>query len=154
MKIYKYKWSKNYKVDPQVAGEIFQRCNRDEEVVTLASDPDHPLHDDFDWDDTTAAASHRLHQARTMRCSLQVEVINKERKVTNIRAFVRTIDKSGYVPTLEASPDELGSAEKVCWLQMKSFRARWKGLTFAREVVDAIAEKEKRLSRGIRKKHG
>jgi hypothetical protein len=153
-KVYKYKWTRKYKVDPQVAGEIFQRCKDDGEVLSLAADPSHPMHNDFEWDDTVAAEAHRLYQTRAMRCSLQVEVINKQNEPTHIRAFVRTLDKVGYVPVLEASIDELQGAEQTCWLEMKKFRARWKGLQFAREVVEAIAEKERRVSRSPRKKYG
>ena len=153
MKIYKYRWSKNYKVNPQIAGEIFQKCSDDQQVIDLAKNKDHPLHDDFDWNDTSAARAHRVHQARTMRCSLLVEVINKESKAQQIRAFVRNVDRSGYVPTLEATTEELTNAEQQCWRQMSVFKARWKGLEFAHEVIEAINFKEKHLPKKTRK-HG
>lgn len=153
MKVYKYKWTRQFRADPQEAGAIFQQCKDDESVLEQARDPSNVLHADFDWDDTSAARAHRLHQVRTMRSSLTVQVINKKKEVTHIRAFVRTLDKTGYVPTLEASSDEMGAAEKECWRQMKALRARWKNLQFAREVVDAINDTERRALRSVRKRH-
>lgn len=154
MKRCRYKWTKAYRVDPQVAGEIFQKCTNDSEVVALAKEPGHPLHDTFDWDDTTAANSHRLHQAREMRCSLQVEIIVVDKKPVHVRAFLRNADKTGYVLTTEATPEELGAAEQLCWLQMTAFRTRWKNLQFAREVIEAIADKDKQVQRNVRRRHG
>lgn len=151
MKNYKYKWSRPYKVDAQVAGEIFQSCTDDAQVIQLARAKNHPLHGDFDWNDTSAAEAFRLHQCRQMRCSLQIEVVNSEKKVSHLRAFVRTIDRVGFVPTLEANPDELNAAEQKCWEQMTAFKARWKSLQFAREVIDAIQQKERTIVRKKRK---
>lgn len=151
MKAYRYKWTRHYGVGAQIAGEIIQRCKDDEAIVSAAAPVSSPLHAEFDWDDTSAARAHRLHQARQMRCSLVVEVITKDREPSHVRAFVRTVDRVGFVPTLEANEDELSEAEHRCWMQMKAFRARWKGLQFAREVVDAIAAKDRSLSRSRRK---
>ena len=147
MKAYRYKWTRHYSVDAQTAGEIIQACKDDAEIVAAAQAPTSLLHAEFDWDDTSAAQAHRLHQARQMRCSLVVEVITRGRETQNVRAFVRTVDRVGFVPTLEANDDELSEEEQRCWLQMKAFRARWKGLRFAREVVDAIASKERSAAR-------
>src|SRR5258708_1691427 len=143
MKVYKYKWTKKYRADPQVAGAIFQKLKDDDAVLEEAANARSPLHADFDWDDTSAAHAHRLHQVRTMRCSLQIEVITKSRKSEHINAFVLRVGKPGFVPVMEATPTELSQAEKVCWRAAVKFRQRFKGLQFAREIVEAIADQER-----------
>ena len=45
-----------------------------EAVVGAASDPDHPLHDRFDWDDATAAHTARIMTARRLIASVTVRV--------------------------------------------------------------------------------
>jgi hypothetical protein len=39
---------------------------RAEDVVAAAADPGSPLHDHFEWDESAAAAAHRLQQARSL----------------------------------------------------------------------------------------
>jgi hypothetical protein len=43
-------------------------------VIDAARDPAHPLHSEFDWNDTVAAAKWRLQQARQLIASVQVFV--------------------------------------------------------------------------------
>lgn len=147
MKVYKYKWTRNYRVSPQVAGAIFQKLKNDEAVLEEASRPESPMHGDFDWDDSSAARAHRLHQVRTMRCSLSVEIITKKKQIEYVNAFVRRIDKVGYVSTLEATPAELTAAEQMCFREMSKFKQRFRNLQFAREVIEAIGDKERSVNR-------
>lgn len=46
-----------------------------QDVVDAASNPNHPLHDHFDWDDAVAGAKHRLQQARRFISSVKVDVV-------------------------------------------------------------------------------
>ena len=150
MKNYAYKWTKQYSVPAQVAGEIIQRLpvRSAEALLTVAKARDNPLHSQFEWEDSRAGQQYRLLQARTMINSLHVEVVDSKNVPRHVEAFVHTVDRSDlYVPTLEASSEELGKAEKACWLQMKAFRARWKGLEFAREFVSIVNEKERSMTR-------
>lgn len=72
-------------------------------VVEVARDPHHPLHQRFNWDDTTAADSWRQHQAHELIRS--VRVVYRERTDTederSVRAFqaVRADVAFNYVPT-------------------------------------------------------
>jgi len=50
-----------------------------EDVVDAAADPDHPLHSEFEWNDSAAAAQHRLTQARTLIRSIPVIYVREER---------------------------------------------------------------------------
>lgn len=52
-----------------------------EALVAAARDPDSPLHDYFEWDDSTAAEKYRMMQARTMLRSCHYNVTINNRKV-------------------------------------------------------------------------
>lgn len=47
---------------------------RTEKIVTVAADPDHPLHNYFTWDDDEAAHRFRLHEAAALLRRLNVPV--------------------------------------------------------------------------------
>lgn len=147
---YKYSWTRGYAVDAQVVGEIVEKLPQRtaDELLKAASSSRSPLHSQFEWDDTRAAQQYRLVQARVMISSLRVEVVSLDHKVQQVTAFVRNADRTGsYVPTLEADADDLSDAELRCWQQMKAFRERWKGLGFARAVIDAIQAVDRSASR-------
>lgn len=147
---YKYSWTRAYSVSAQTVGQIVEKLPRKtaEELLRVASDRKSPLHSQFEWDDSLAAQQYRLVQARVMISSLRVEVVSVDQKVQQVTAFVRTADRAGgYVPVLEADDDDLSDAEHRCWLQMKAFRERWKGLGFARTVVQAIEAVDRSASK-------
>lgn len=150
---YKYSWSKTHLADAQAVGEVYQRCGPDEVVLEAAADLASPLHGLLEWDDKTAGHQHRLMQVRQIRASLRVEIVDTKGTVQYVQAFVMTADRTGgYVPTLEADEDDLTANESRCWQQMQAFRARWKGLQFARLVVSAIDSTTKTAARRAPKK--
>lgn len=75
-------------------------------VVETASDPKHPLHDRFDWDDTVAAQKWRLEQAGQL---LRVTYRPDPTKPTDLRAFVAVkgedSHRADYIPTETAMAD-------------------------------------------------
>jgi hypothetical protein len=60
---------------------------RAEDVLAEARTETHPLHGEFNWDDSSAAHAHRLDQARSLIRSVRVE----------IRVETRTIESVYYV---------------------------------------------------------
>jgi hypothetical protein len=66
-----------------------------EEVVAAAKNPNNPLHTQFTWDDTEAAAKYRLEEARSLIRSISVLITPNQTEPT--RAFVHT-SPSGYKP--------------------------------------------------------
>lgn len=150
MKTYKYSWSKAYSVKAQVVGDILQRLpsRSSDELLKAASDPDSPLHAEFDWDDTSAARKYRQTQARTMIACLRVEVINVQKKPSQVRAFIRTAERNElYVPILEADEEALTAEDNKCLAQMQAFKDRWKGVQIARDVINAIVETDRSIKR-------
>ena len=75
------------------------------EVLAAAVPESSPIHDQFDWDDSTAAHSHRLDQARTLIRRIRVTVIVDQPVVRQIRVseYIRDPDlpnyEQGYVRT-------------------------------------------------------
>jgi hypothetical protein len=94
-------------------------------VVEVASDPEHPLHSRFEWDDTIAAHKWRLEQAGQL---LRVTFVVGTKKPQDLRAFVAVKGEdshtSDYVPTEEAMQDPFTRelvlrAMKRDWLTFK-----------------------------------
>lgn len=68
------------------------------DVVNVARDPENPLHDRFEWDDTVAAESYRLEQARMLIRSVKVTVQpSKSEPARTIRMFVHDTVNDGYL---------------------------------------------------------
>ena len=83
-------------------------------VVLAASDPDHPLHLDFEWDDDVAAAKYRVEQARSLIRAVRL-VVSTQVHEMKAPVYVRDPDanptKQGYV-RIETADDE-GSGHDV-----------------------------------------
>jgi hypothetical protein len=80
-----------------------------EQLVNAARDDDSPLHDYFEWDDTTAAHQWRITQARALIGSAKLNITINSQKVS-CPGYVRdpTVDKmeQGYIQTAKIRTDE------------------------------------------------
>lgn len=56
-------------------------------VYEDARDPGSPLHDWFDWDDSTAAEAHRRAQAAYLLRSIEIVYVDREGRPQQLRAF-------------------------------------------------------------------
>jgi hypothetical protein len=95
---------------------IAEECGgvlKPEEVVRRASDPQHPLHSCFTWDDGSAANAWRLEQARSLIRSARIIIHPRQEAPTQqlrlAPAFVRDPtkagDQQGYVSVLAIKND-------------------------------------------------
>ncbi len=150
---YRYSWSKRFGVPAQIFGDFYYSLKKrtPEELLRAAKSPRSPVHKLFDWDDRHAAHEYRLIQARTMVNSLQVEIITPKGKPGKVIAFVRASDRGRHVATLEATREEVSEAMQECWRDMLAFRARYKNLAVASQIIQAIDDVDRRLRRGSRK---
>jgi hypothetical protein len=130
---YKYSWTKAYPVDAQTVGNWLQsiKVRTADQIVAAARDPVSPVHSLFEWDDSAGAEQYRLVQARVMIGSLRVEIVNANKKVERVSAFIHTSDRGRYAPTLEATIEELTEAEEQCLMHMRTFKTKWRGLSLA-----------------------
>lgn len=108
-------------------------------VVKEASNPTHPLHSRFDWDDSIAACKWRLEQAGQL---LRVVKLDPDpARPDNLRAFVaikgENTPKSEYIPTEKALADPTSRA--ILLQQMKRdweiFKGRWQHMAEFAEMI-------------------
>lgn len=78
---YKWKPGTRAKIKAQVAGDELESIRKGNDglltpqvVLEQASDPESPIHDGFEWDDSTAANLHREQEARLMINHLTVTI--------------------------------------------------------------------------------
>jgi hypothetical protein len=121
-------------------------------VIEAAKDPESPLHDQFDWDDDTAAHKWRLAQARALIRGSTLIVKTGETR-TLLPAFVRDPDKphheQGYISTVKAKSDE-DTVHAVLHEEFKRAAAildRAKKLAAYFGMEDEVAEVEQQIYR-------
>ena len=126
----------------QLLEDLYDRDGKltDEQIVTEAADSTSDLHPYFEWDDTTAAHSHRLNQARSLirRYKVRIDVGVDER--VEVRAFVSEPDMDGYTPIRVVLDDEARKAALFRELRadLRAFARRLKSFEEFDGVVSAI----------------
>ncbi len=81
-----------------------------ESVVEAARDSNSPLHEHFDWNDETAAHSHRMEQARRLIRSIKVLIVHDELRIVAPK-YVRDVTlepaEQGYrsLPAVARDPE-------------------------------------------------
>jgi len=153
MKNVSYSWSKAFNVPAQVVGEFFYglRKRTPEELIKASRNRSAPTHSLFEWNDSAAAREYRLVQARVIVSSLQVEITTLKGRKESVRAYIGSSKRGSYVATLEADSNDLLEAEQECITHMRAFKQRWRGLQFAREVIETMNAAEQRVSRKLKK---
>lgn len=90
-------------------------------VLNEAADPEHPLHDRFEWDDAIAAHQHRLDQARALIVSVRVGYKDADGQPQSARWFhaVRASDEQqfDYLPADEVLTDPV--LRKILFREME-----------------------------------
>lgn len=76
-------------------------------VVDIARDPEHPLHNRFEWNDAAAGEAWRRQQAHELIRSVRVTYKPENKAQDSVRAFhaVRQEDGINYVPAEEVAQD-------------------------------------------------
>jgi hypothetical protein len=113
-------------------------------VVDAARDPDSPLHDSFEWDDSRASEAWRLHQARMLiRAVVTYETVGSA--VVPCRVFVsltpdRQEDGAGYrlTTTVLSDVDRREQMLRDARAEMQRFRDKYRSLTELAAVFEAI----------------
>lgn len=118
-------------------------------VVDAARDPSSILHEEFDWDDTSAADAYRLMQAGALIRRVKFTVVkenvqNKSVQITTTRAFqsrpsTRHAD-GGYesVEKIMADPQKRDELIDQVLRELSAYRRRYADLVALSEVWDAI----------------
>lgn len=106
--VYKWRAGYNYKCNPEDAAQVMNgladagELNADR-LVEISRPEDAPLHNDFEWDDTKAAAQWRKQQGRCMINSLLMIPEEKDEEIGKdpVRAFfkVSMVETAQYEST-------------------------------------------------------
>lgn len=124
------------------------------EVVEDARDPASPLHDSFEWDESTAAEQYRLLQARRLIGSVKF-LINVNRVPMPAPVYVRDPDNVVYrtVVALRSDEDKARAAVTAEMARVQNAIKRAKTLAAALGVageLDRIDEMIESLVRRVR----
>lgn len=102
-------------------------------VVDLARNPEHPLHNRFEWDDAVAGEKYREVQAAELIRSVKVVRKEKEPGDADVRQFVHVERPTGnsYVPLEEVIRDDIATA-----VMLRQAEREWKQLLRKYEALD------------------
>lgn len=105
------------------------------DVVDVAADPEHPLHERFEWDDETAGRAYRMVQAAALIRSVKIRVEKSPTHTVTVRAFVHVPqpgeeeddERGQYVPQsmVAARPDLQAVVLAEMERQWRDLRRRW-----------------------------
>jgi len=122
------------------------------DVVETARDPASPLHHCFDWDDSTAAESWRLEQARRLIRSVRVVVIHEDVQV-RLPRYVRDTSceqkEQGYV-TCEQLQREPENAKKLLAYEFERASAHVKRAVEIAKGLD-LSDEARQIAASINK---
>jgi hypothetical protein len=148
MSAYQWKSGSRIKADAQKSGELFERLSNTEEGLTArtlldANRPKNaPLHNEYEWNDETAADNWRLHQSRHFINSIAIIATTSEDVETPVRAFHITTSESKYEPitAIIKEPDKYAALLKSAKAELMSFKNKYNTLRELTPVLKAIEE--------------
>jgi hypothetical protein len=136
--------------DPQKIGEALDAVAKanggriePEAVVEAARDPANHLNKHFEWNDTKAAAAHRLEQARGIIRIVRVE--NEDSESGTCRAFFSITDERGraYRPAraVISSASMMLALRKRAKAELEAFQTRYKEIKEISPEIDVAIRK-------------
>jgi hypothetical protein len=107
-------------------------------VLEDAKDSASPLHDYFEWDDSTAAFEWRLQQARVLIRSIDLVREDRPQETTNAYHFVKTT----YVASAKVFSDEEKSRHVIdnALSELKGWQIRYKQYKELAKLNDTISQ--------------
>lgn len=132
-------------VDAQRAGEFIEALpdRQPETILEASKSARSPLHSIFEWSDSKAAHSHRLHQVRAMLGNLVVDVViyvRNKRQDVRVKA-IHKVDRAGRREfTTDAMVDETKRNYILAQAlsELNAIRRRYKILEELADVFAAI----------------
>ncbi len=164
-----FKWRdsfrKFYPVDPEQAGKILAKLEEKQgnltaqSVVDAARPKTSPLHEAFEWDDSAAAESWRLDQARSMIKSIEIVVIEEEGDAEpesrpiyfNVQQPSPGSYAGGYYKNREALVESVEEWESALQLAKQQLAGSLKALRSIEELRPALSKQQTRTLARARK---
>ena len=148
--VYQWKKGSRIKADANAAGQQFEALSETvgltaETVVDANRPADAVLHDEFEWDDPTAAEEWRKQQARhLMNCiciTAHTGNDGDEQQETTVRAFFN-VEESTYehIGVIFADEDKRAKLLASAKRELETFRSKYKTLKELAPVLAAIDE--------------
>lgn len=146
--VYKFRKGSYIKADAQAAGEMCEQLEARgkltaEELLNANRAEDAPLHDSFEWDDSVAAESWRMQQARHIINSLEIVTENRE----PVRAFfsiIRSEPNYRHIDTILQRQDDTEALLKMALSELQAFQKKYSQLMELAAVFSAIDSIAKR----------
>lgn len=118
-----------------------------ENTVEYATDPDSPLHTEFEWDNESAGHEHRLSQARKLIISIEFTYRDRGGQRKRLRDFTSVPGPQGkmvYEPTAEVAEDPLIRRMVMADLRRdwEAFKARYERYAEFFEIIEEGLRKE------------
>lgn len=108
-------------------------------VLEVATSPDHPLHNRFEWDDGAAAHKYRLNQARELIRVVRERYIDGRGNPEDVRYFhaIPREDSMVYEPLPEILGDDLASKVLLASMERewRQLRKRYERFTEFKAMV-------------------
>lgn len=149
--MYKFASCAVHKVSAQAVGEICEKLEKEaggctpKRLLDESRDPESPLHNEFDWEDSVAAEKWRIEQARLLISHVRIVRTDdsKERNTYQERGFVSTPGGRGVYVSMDTALREeeyksnlLEQAKR----EMLSFIAKYRRIKELTGVIEAIEE--------------
>lgn len=146
--VYKFRKGSYIRADAQAAGEMCEQLEAQgkltaEELLNANRAEDAPLHDSFEWDDSVAAESWRMQQARHIINSLEIVTENRE----PVRAFfsiIRSEPNYRHIDTILQRQDDTEALLKMALSELQAFQKKYSQLMELAAVFSAIDSIAKR----------
>lgn len=109
------------------------------QIVDKARDPGSELHKCFEWDDSKAAESYRIQQARQVVCHLVIRETVREHKPP-IRFFFKPESGTGYHPTqvIARNQDSYQALLKSAMHDLEALRVKYLSLVELETIFEEI----------------
>jgi len=123
-----------------------------EDVVGEARKKTSPLHDFFEWDDSKAAESWRLEQARGLIRSVLVKVTTEDSRVISVPVYVRDPtakdDEQGYavLASIQSNPKAAKAALYVELVRVEGLLTRAESIAEVCGLAADVVKVAKRVS--------
>lgn len=133
-----YQWKTGfYKTSAQIAGEELERISALPSGLTAQAVVDEsrpmvaPLHNEFDWNDETAAEKYRQHQARKLIGNLVIvtEQSSEPAECTAVRAFVKTETEYKNILVALRNQKDAEFVFQTALRELLSFKQKYAALT-------------------------
>lgn len=145
--VYQWKKAAHIKTDAQTAGEV---CEQLESTIGLSAvnlldvsrAADAPLHNEFEWDDETAAEEYRLQQARHIINCLCIKTEGAEKAAEPVRAFFK-VEKAELYDSLNVilrSEDKHAALLRAAAAELAAFQRKYNALAELQPLWEIIEQ--------------